>query len=33
MEQPYYSAMRFNSIILSEVAWTPAELLATIDGK
>lgn len=33
MEQPYHSAMRYNSIILSEAAWTPDELLASIDGN
>lgn len=33
MEQPYMSAMRYNSIILSESAWTPSELLATVNGK
>jgi len=33
MEQPYHSAMRYNSVVLSEDAWTPNELLATIDGK
>jgi len=33
MEQPYHSAMRYNSIILSEDGWTPNELLAAIDGK
>lgn len=33
MEQPYHSAMRYNSVILSEAAWTPNELLAAIDGK
>lgn len=33
MEQPYHSAMRYNSVILSEAAWTPNELLAAIDSK
>lgn len=33
MEQPFNSAMRYNSIILSEDGWTPNELLAAIDGK
>lgn len=31
MEQPYHSAMRYNSIILSEDAWDPKDLLAAID--
>ncbi|VVC34289.1 Hypothetical protein CINCED_3A004705 [Cinara cedri] len=31
MEQPYFSAVRYDSIILSEAAWTPDELLATIN--
>ncbi|XP_060867052.1 insulin-degrading enzyme isoform X2 [Metopolophium dirhodum] len=31
MEQPYHSAMRYNSVVLSEDAWTPNELLAAID--
>lgn len=31
MEQPYHSAMRYSSIILSEDGWTPNELLAAID--
>ncbi|XP_025418538.1 insulin-degrading enzyme-like isoform X2 [Sipha flava] len=31
MEQPYHSAMRYNSVILSENEWTPNELLAAID--
>jgi len=30
MEQPYHSAMRYNSIILSEDGWTPNELLAAV---
>jgi insulysin len=30
MEQPYHSAMRYSSIILSENAWTPNELLHAI---
>ncbi|CAH1739015.1 unnamed protein product [Aphis gossypii] len=30
MEQPYHSAMRYNSIILSEDAWDPKDLLAAI---
>jgi len=33
MEQPYHSAMRYNSVILSEDAWDPNELLAAIDGE
>lgn len=33
MEQPYHSAMRYDSVILSEAAWTRDELLATIEGK
>lgn len=33
MEQPYHSAMRYNSIILSEDAWDPKDLLNAIDGK
>lgn len=33
MEQPYYSALRYNSVILSEDAWSPNELLASMDGK
>ncbi|XP_050431882.1 insulin-degrading enzyme isoform X2 [Adelges cooleyi] len=31
MEQPYHSAMRYNSVILSEAAWTPNELLASLE--
>lgn len=30
MEQPYHSAMRYNSLILSDNAWTPNELLHII---
>eukprot|EP00102_Acyrthosiphon_pisum_P023885 XP_016661095.1 PREDICTED: insulin-degrading enzyme-like [Acyrthosiphon pisum] len=30
MEQPYLSAMRYSSLILSEVAWSPFELLRFI---
>lgn len=33
MEQPYLSAMRYSSLILTEVAWTPDELLRFIDSK
>ncbi|XP_060860075.1 insulin-degrading enzyme-like [Metopolophium dirhodum] len=32
MEQPYLSAMRYSSLILSEVAWSPFELLRFIDN-
>jgi len=33
MEQPQQIAKRFESIILSETAWTPNELLDSIYGK
>jgi len=33
MEQPYLSAIRYHTIIMLENAWTPNELLDSIDGK
>lgn len=33
MAQPFKTAIRYSSLILSEVAWSPFELLRSIDSK
>lgn len=33
MENPYRSATRYSSMILSETSWSPRELLKSIGGE
>jgi hypothetical protein len=33
MQQPYYRAMQYTEMILTDIAWSPSEIIKSIQGK